>query len=149
MDTVETKQELESLRINFARGIDSKNWDLFAQTLDDEVLVDYIDFGIPAKKMTRNEIVDLIRGTLKNGVKTKHFLTNFNYTSISESRAKGDVYVLARHFMPNSDGTIGESFDVNASYVDSYVLTTNGWKINEFKLSVSWFTGNPSSAFNL
>jgi hypothetical protein len=149
MKNLEIQQDLQTLRFNFAKGIDTKNWELFSQTLNDEVVVDYIDFGIPAKKMTRNEIVELIKGTLKEGVKTQHYLTNFNYTEIAETTAKGSAYVFARHFMPNSDATGGESFDVNASYIDSYVLTANGWKINEFKLSVSWLTGNPTSAFNL
>ncbi|MGL4335124.1 MAG: nuclear transport factor 2 family protein [Lactococcus garvieae] len=149
MKNLEINQELQTLRINFAKGIDESNWELFAQTLNDEVLVDYIDFGIPAKKMTREQIVELIRGTLKKGVKTQHFVSNFNYFDITEKTINGIVYVLAKHFMPSADGASGESFDVNARYIDSYVLTDDGWKISKFKLSISWFTGNPTSAFNL
>jgi hypothetical protein len=142
------KETLQDLRINFAKAIDEKNWALLAQTLDENVLVDYIDFGIPAATMTKSQLVDLIKGTLKEGVKTQHFLSNFHY-DIKENAATGVAYVLARHFLPSQDGFTGESFDVNARYVDAYALTKEGWKISQFKLSVSWFTGSASSVFNL
>jgi SnoaL-like domain len=139
---------LQALRINFAKGIDENNWDFFAQTLHENVVVDYSDFGIPAATMTKAQVVELLKGAFKKGIKTQHFVSNFHH-EISVNSATGVVYVLARHFMPAAEGFGGEAFDVNARYLDTYVLTNNGWKISQFKLSVSWFTGNPSSAFNL
>jgi SnoaL-like domain len=148
MKNLEVSQELQALRITFANAIDANNWELFIQTLDEDVEVDYSDFGIPASTMGKQQVVDLLSGAFKTGIKTQHFVSNFDY-EIKENSANGTVYVLAKHFMPNSDGTNGESFDVNAKYLDKYVLTPSGWKISKFKLSVSWFIGNPSSAFNL
>jgi hypothetical protein len=139
---------LQALRINFAKGVDENNWELFAQTLAENVEVDYTDFGIPVSTMTKIEVANLVKGAKKIGLKTQHYLSNYKYQD-NENDVSGEIYVFARHFMPNADGLTGEAFDVNGRYLDTYTLTNEGWKISKFKLSVNWMIGNPASAFNL
>jgi hypothetical protein len=143
-----TKSELQDLRINFAKGVDENNWELFVQTLAENVEVDYTDFGIPVATMTKIEVANLVKSAKKIGLKTQHYLSNYKYQE-NENDISGEVYVFARHFMPNADRMTAEAFDVNARYLDTYTHTNEGWKISKFKLSVGWMTGNPSSAFNL
>jgi SnoaL-like domain len=139
---------LQALRINFAQGIDERNWALLENTLAEEVLVDYTDLGVPPSMMKKNEVVNLLKSSIKDGLKTQHYLSNYKF-DIEGNEAKGTVYVFARHYLPSADGTSGDAFDLNARYIDSFIKTENGWKINQYKLSVSWFIGNPASVFNL
>jgi SnoaL-like domain len=138
------QEELVDLRLKFAQGVDEKNYDLVENTLTDEVLVDYSDLGVPPTMMTKRQVVELLKGSIKEGLKTQHYLSNFDF-EIGEESAKGTVYVFARHYLPST----GDAFDLNARYIDGFVKTENGWKINKYKLSISWAVGNPASVFNL
>jgi 3-phenylpropionate/cinnamic acid dioxygenase small subunit len=139
--------ELQMLRINFAQAIDEQKWELFDNILDEQVTVDYTDFGIPVATMSKTDVVNIIKNTLKQGVKTMHFLTNFNFTEIDVNTVNGIVNVFARHHSTAVEG--GSTFDVTAKYIDTYTKTNAGWRINSFKLSVSWTEGNVGDVFNM
>jgi 3-phenylpropionate/cinnamic acid dioxygenase small subunit len=142
-----TLNELQMLRINFAQAIDEQKWELFDNILDEQVTVDYTDFGIPVSTMAKNDVVNIIKNTLKNDVKTMHFLTNFNYSETNENSLNGIVNVFARHHSTSIEG--GSTFDVTAKYIDTYSLTNSGWRIKSFKLAVSWSEGNVMDVFNM
>jgi hypothetical protein len=149
MESLSSNQAaLQALRISFAKGIDERNWELLENTLSDEVWVDYSDLGVPPSMMMKNQVVELLKSSIKDGLKTQHYLSNYDF-KIEDNEANGSVYVFARHYLPFADGTGGDAFDLNARYLDGFIKTENGWKINKYKLSVSWFIGNPSSVFNL
>jgi 3-phenylpropionate/cinnamic acid dioxygenase small subunit len=139
--------ELQMLRINFAQAIDEQKWELFDHILDEQVTVDYTDFGIPVSTLSKNDVVNIIKNTLKQNVKTMHFLTNFNHTEIDSSTVSGIVNVFARHH--STDVENGSTFDVTAKYVDTYSKTNSGWRIKSFKLAVSWTEGNVTDVFNM
>jgi 3-phenylpropionate/cinnamic acid dioxygenase small subunit len=142
-----TLNELQMLRINFAQAIDEQRWELFNDILDEEVTVDYTDFGIPVSTMSKKDVVNIIKNTLKEGVKTMHFLTNFNYTETDKENVSGIVNVLARHHPTAIEG--GSTFDVTAKYIDTYSKTDSGWRIKSFKLAVAWSEGNVTDVFNM
>jgi 3-phenylpropionate/cinnamic acid dioxygenase small subunit len=142
-----TLNELQMLRINFAQAIDEQKWELFENILDEQVTVDYTDFGIPVSTFAKNDVVNIIKNTLKKDVKTMHFLTNFNYTESNKDVVEGIVNVFARHHSTAVEG--GSTFDVTAKYIDTYSKTDAGWRIKSFKLAVSWSEGNVTDVFNM
>jgi 3-phenylpropionate/cinnamic acid dioxygenase small subunit len=142
-----TLNELQMLRINFAQAIDEHKWELFENILDEQVTVDYTDFGIPVSIFAKNDVVNIIKNTLKKDVKTMHFLTNFNYNESNKDVVEGIVNVFARHHSTAVEG--GSTFDVTAKYIDTYSKTDAGWRIKSFKLAVSWSEGNVTDVFNM
>jgi 3-phenylpropionate/cinnamic acid dioxygenase small subunit len=139
--------ELQMLRVNFAQAIDEQKWEMFDDILDEQVTVDYTDFGIPVSTMSKSDVVNIIKNTLKQNVKTMHFLTNFNLNEIDSTTISGIVNVFARHHSTNVEN--GSTFDVTAKYVDTYSKTNSGWRIKSFKLAVSWTEGNVTDVFNM
>lgn len=143
LQTLIDKDTIANIRLSFAHYIDTQNWSELTALFTDRVDVDYSDFGIPPKIMTKEEFVNLIRNTLtRKGVKTQHYISNFNI-SIEGDRATNIAYVYARHYLSTERG--GNAFDVNGYYTEKLVRTQSSWQITAIKLSVRWTEGNPEA----
>lgn len=141
LQTLIDKDTIANIRIRFAHYIDTKDWEGLTALFIDRVDVDYSDFGIPAKTMTKEEFVTLIRNTLtREGIKTQHYISNFNI-SVEGDRATSIACVYARHFLSTEEGE--NAFDMNGYYTEKLLRTESSWKITAIKLSVRWMEGKP------
>lgn len=139
--TLIDKDAIANIRVHFAQYMDTQNWEGLTALFTDRVDVDYSDFGIPPKTMTKEEFVNLIRNTLtREGVKTQHYISNFNI-SVQGDRATSITYVYARHYLPTEPG--GNTFNLNGYYTEKLLRTKTSWQITAIKLSIRWTEGNP------
>lgn len=145
--TLADKDAIANIRIKFARYIDTQNWSGLTTLLADRIDVDYSDFGVPAKTMTKEDFAALIRSTLsREGIKTQHYISNID-VSVEGDRATSIAYVFARHYLPTDEGE--STFDLNGYYMEKLVRTNSDWQINVIKLSVGWTVGNPQQVLAL
>ena len=139
--TLADKDAIANIRIKFARYIDTQNWSGLTTLLADRIDVDYSDFGVPAKTMTKEDFAALIRSTLScEGIKTQHYISNIDI-SVEGDFATSVAYVFARHYLPTEQG--GSAFDLNGYYTEKLRRTNSNWLITAIKLSVLWTEGNP------
>ena len=141
------KDAIANIRIRFAHYIDTRDWEELTTLFIDQVDVDYSDFGIPAKTMTKEEFVDLIRNTLtREGIKTQHYISNFNI-SVESDQATSIACVYARHFLSTEEGE--NAFDMNGYYTEKLLRTKSSWQIAAIKLSVRWMEGQPEKVLSM
>ncbi len=136
MTDLEAKQEISELHHKYARGLDAQDWATFASIFDDEIESDFSRWGMGEKmRLPREEFTNVVRFlfSTKNLV-TQHYMTNF-LIEVEGDRAKGDVYVFARHKIGS------EIMDLNAFYRCNYRLTDDGWKITSVSLHPRWDQG--------
>ena len=134
------RAEIEELRHKYGRALDQRDWSLFASLFDDQVDADFSAFGIPAARVPRAAIVDIMRHSFRRDEMKSHQLyANF------EIDVKGDgatslSSLVGRHLLAGFAG--GEGFTLHARYHDRFVRTAHGWKIAATRLEVLFMEGN-------
>jgi hypothetical protein len=125
---------------DYARGIDSKDWDLVLACFTDDAVLDYTAFGGP--KGATQEVVDWIAGNVANFVMTQHHITNRHIT------LDGDEAVcIAELFAPM--GMAGKEpgkltiLWTGGAYNDRFVRTSDGWKISQRVFEKAWLASGP------
>ena len=117
---------IELLKYRYLRGLDTKHWDVFADTLTDDVKGDYgSSIGEEYHFTNRDELVEFMRSSLGPGVITEHRVTHPEIT-ITGDEASGIWYLQDRVIVAEFNFMlIGAGF-----YHDSYRRTANGWRIS-------------------
>jgi hypothetical protein len=117
---------IELLKYRYLRGLDTKHWDVFADTLTEDVKGDYgSSLGEEHHFTNRDELVEFMRSSLGPGVITEHRVTHPEIT-IKGDEASGIWYLQDRVIVAEFNFMlIGAGF-----YHDSYRRTANGWRIS-------------------
>jgi SnoaL-like domain len=117
---------IELLKYRYLRGLDTKHWDVFADTLTEDVKGDYgSSLGEEHHFTNRDELVEFMRSSLGPGVITEHRVTHPEIT-ITGDEAAGIWYLQDRVIVAEFNFMlIGAGF-----YHDSYRRTANGWRIS-------------------
>ncbi len=146
--TTQTIQELfdreaiKEVRAHFAQALDFKDWTLFESLLLEELDTDYADFGIPAQKMRREDLLKIFqRGLSREGIRTQHIISNFRIT-ITGDTAQCISHFLGQHYIQGFEG--GDEFFLKAQYTDQLVRTEDGWKISALTFTIFYTYGNPA-----
>ena len=134
------KSDIQSLILNYAWGIDSRNWPLFRSIFADEVEMDFSSYsGQPGSKMSGDQWVDGCQRMLPGFDATQHVLTNF-MIEVDGDSASAIVYMKAEHFIANSLGD--NSHTLGGYYTHRLARSENGWLIHATTLTVTWSRGN-------
>lgn len=117
---------IELLKYRYLRGLDTKHWDVFADTLTEDVKGDYgSSLGEEHHFTNRDELVEFMRSSLGPGVITEHRVTHPEIT-ITGDEATGIWYLQDRVIVAEFNFMlIGAGF-----YHDSYRRTDKGWRIS-------------------
>ena len=137
---LEEKQAIEELILNYAWGIDSRDWTLFRSIFADELEMDFSSFsGSPAATLSAEAWVAGCQALLPGFDATQHVLTNFMINVAGET-ATARVYMQAEHFIANAAGD--NSHTLGGYYMHRLRRTGAGWKIHGTTLTVLWNRGN-------
>lgn len=117
---------IEQVKYRYLRGLDTKHWDEFADTLTDDVAGDYgSSLGAELHFTNRADLVAYLRSALGPGVITEHRVTHPEII-VSGDEATGTWYLQDRVIVTEFNFMlIGAAF-----YHDRYRRTAGGWKIS-------------------
>ncbi|MCX2965640.1 nuclear transport factor 2 family protein [Gordonia aquimaris] len=118
MDDLES---IKQLKYRYLRALDTKDWDVFAETLTDDITGEYgssLNFG------NRAELVDYMRTSVGPAVITEHRVAHPEI-DVEGDCATGRWYLQDRVIVPDFQFMlIGAAF-----YRDRYRRTDQGWRI--------------------
>ncbi|GAC67526.1 nuclear transport factor 2 family protein [Gordonia soli] len=113
---------IKALKYRYLRTLDTKQWDLFAETLTPDVTGDY---GSSLSFTDRDTLVDFMRGSVGPGVITEHRVDHPEI-DVEGDEATGRWYLQDRVIVPDfSFMLFGAAF-----YADRYRKTADGWRIS-------------------
>ena len=119
-------EAIKQVKYRYLRGLDTKHWDDFADTLTDDVAGDYgPSLGKELHFTNRHDLVDFMRTSLGPGVITEHRVTHPEIT-VDGDEATGTWYLQDRVIVAEFNFMlIGAAF-----YRDRYRRTPDGWRIS-------------------
>lgn len=146
-DNVSDRLDISEVLDDYARGVDSKDWDLVLSCFAPDAVLDYSAFGGP--KGSAQEVVDWIAGNVANFTMTQHHITNRHITLDSD-----DAVCVAELFAPMGMATEepgkeagqGERMTLlwtGGAYNDRFTRTSEGWKIVRRVFEKAWMAAGP------
>ncbi len=148
----EDRQAIVDLVIQYATGVDRRDWALYEECFTDPCEFDFSSWnGRPAATMGAGEWAGKVRSTNGNFDATQHLSTNHVVTFDTPDTATCVSYVQAQHwFSAERLQRLGHAVDeprwctVGGYYTNSVVRTDAGWRIARCRLTVTWVTGDRS-----
>ena len=119
-------EAIKQVKYRYLRALDTKNWNDYADTLDEDIQADYgPSIGKDLHFTNRADLVDYMRTSLGPNVITEHRVTHPEIIVTGDS-ATGNWYLQDRVIVAEFDFMlIGAAF-----YRDQYRRTEDGWKIS-------------------
>lgn len=136
IQTLSDRAEILELCSRYARGLDSKDWDLMRSVFTKDASA---DFGLGKPFEGIDDILHACRSIMENLDHTQHFLGNHEI-EINGDRGRGRHKVLGAAFLRTDIG--GPSMCEYGEYVDEYIRTSDGWRISRLEFTASWCDGN-------
>ncbi len=133
---VQDKLEIHELLARYARGVDTKDWELWKSVFTLDALVDYSSAGAPVGPP--HEIALWLEQALQVVPMTQHFISNI------EVDVRGDkAKVRAMFYNPmRLPGMAAMSF-CGGYYHHEMVRTEEGWKSERLVEENVWFVNGP------
>lgn len=119
--------EIKLVKYRYLRALDTKDWELFAATMTEDVVGKYGEsIGEEHHFANRDELVNFMRTSLGPEIITEHRVSHPEIT-VDGDEATGIWYLQDRVIAPDFNFMlIGAGF-----YHDRYRRTPDGWKICE------------------
>jgi hypothetical protein len=119
-------EAIKQVKYRYLRGLDTKHWDDYADTLAEDIKADYgPSLGEELHFTNRTDLVDYMRKALPANVITEHRVTHPEII-VSGDSATGSWYLQDRVIVAEFNFMlIGAAF-----YRDEYRRTDAGWKIS-------------------
>lgn len=136
---VADKLEIHELLARYARGVDSKDWDLYRSVFTEDAHIDYSSAGAAAG--SRDEVAAWLEAGFAHIPWSQHYITNI------EIEVNGDeAEVRAMFYNPMQlPGVDGPSF-CGGFYHHQMVRTSDGWKSRHLIEENRWFLNPPATA---
>jgi hypothetical protein len=117
---------IQTIKYRYLRGLDTKHWDDFADTLTEDVIGDYgSSMGEEHHFTNRSDLVEYMRSAMPAGVITEHRVTHPEI-DVNGDEATGTWYLQDRVIVAEFNFMlIGAAF-----YHDRYRRTADGWRIS-------------------
>lgn len=138
LQEISDRLEIEALLARYARGVDTKDWDLWRSVFTDDATVDYSSAGAPCG--TRDEVADWLEQALAAMPMMQHFISNI------EAEITGDAAeVRAMFYNPMQLPGMDEPSFCGGYYYHTLVRTPDGWRSLALHEENMWFV-NPLQA---
>jgi hypothetical protein len=132
MDKLEIQEQLA----RYARGVDTRDWDLWKSVFTADAVVDYSRSGIPSG--TRDEVAAFLAPAFETIAWATHHITNI------EIDLEGDeAKVRAMFFNPMQLPGVEGSSSTGGYYRHEFVRTPEGWKSRHLIEEPVWFLNRP------
>ncbi|MEX2394610.1 MAG: nuclear transport factor 2 family protein [Actinomycetota bacterium] len=126
---------------DYARGIDSKDWDLVLSCFTADAVLDYSAFGGP--NGAAQTVVDWISSSVANFAMTQHHITNRHIT-LDGDEAVCIAELFAPMGMATGEGKMSMLL-TGGSYNDRFIRTDEGWKISKRVFEKAWMATGPDA----
>lgn len=126
MTGMDDLRAIELVKYRYLRALDTKDWEVFAQTLTPDIVGNYgsAPDGNPLRFTDRDALVDYMRTSLPANIITEHRVTHPELV-VTGDEATGTWYLQDRVIVAELDFMlIGAAF-----YQDRYRRTPDGWRI--------------------
>jgi SnoaL-like domain len=133
------KIEIHELIARYARGVDTKDWDLYRTVFTPDALIDYSLSG--AAVGPRDEVAAWLEAGLAPMPWMQHFVTNFE-VELDGDHATGRAYFYNPMQLPG----MAEPSACGGFYLHELVRTADGWKSEKLVEHPMWFTNPPTMA---
>jgi 3-phenylpropionate/cinnamic acid dioxygenase small subunit len=133
---VQDKLEIHELLARYARGVDTKDWDLWKSVFTPDALVDYSSAGAPVGPP--DEVASWLEEGLQVVPMTQHFISNIE-VDVQGDRAK----VRALFYNPMQLPGMADMSFCGGSYHHEMVRTAEGWKSERLVEENVWFVNGP------
>jgi hypothetical protein len=130
------KIEIHELLARYARGVDTRDWELWKSVFTAEATVDYSRSGIPCG--TRDEVAEVLRMAFEGIPWATHHISNIE-VDLDGDRAK----VRAMFFNPMQLAGMDKESATGGYYVHDLVRTPHGWKSTHLLEEPVWFLNPP------
>jgi len=128
--------------IQFARAIDSRDWDVYQSQFATAIEVDYRSLlGGDVLAISAADWAMQARRAFEGFETTQHFISN-QVCQVDDGRGTCEAYVCAEHFART--GSELEFWTMGGNYRAEFEQTDEGWKIDKLRLEVLWSRGNPN-----
>jgi 3-phenylpropionate/cinnamic acid dioxygenase small subunit len=138
LQALSDKLEIQELLARYARGVDSKDWELWKSVFTPDAHLDYSSAG--AAVGPRDEVAAWLEQGLSVVPMTQHFISNIE-VDLDGDRAK----VRAMFYNPMQLPGMAEQSYCGGYYHHDLVRTPDGWKSERLVEENLWFTNAPGS----
>ncbi|UGQ12821.1 nuclear transport factor 2 family protein [Yinghuangia sp. ASG 101] len=137
--TLADKIEIAELFARYARGVDTKQWDLWRSVFTPDAHLDYS--SVTGVVGSRDEVIATLEKALGTTPMTQHFITNIE-TEIDGDRATARAMFYNPMLLPN----MTEQSYCGGYYHHNLVRTPDGWRSEKLVEENLWFVNHPSAA---
>ncbi len=134
---LQDKLEIHELLARYARGVDTKDWELWKAVFTPDATLDYSSAGIPIG--SRDEIAALFEGAFVAVPMTQHFISNIE-VDLDGDRATARAMFFNPMQLPGMDD---QSY-CGGYYTHELVRTPTGWKSEHLVEENVWFVNRPT-----
>lgn len=135
LQALHDKLEIQELLARYARGVDSKDWELWKTVFTPDASLDYSSAGAPAG--SRDELAAWLENAMSAVPIAQHYITNVEI-ELAGDRAK----VRAMFYNPMQLPGLTEMSFCGGYYHHDMVRTNEGWKSERLVEENVWFV-NP------
>ncbi len=133
---VEDQLEIHELLARYARGVDTRDWELWQSVFTADALVDYSSAGAPVGKPA--EVAAWLEAGLQVVPMTQHLISNIE-VALDGDRAK----VRAMFYNPMQLPGMADMSFCGGYYHHEMVRTAEGWKSEHLVEENVWFVNRP------
>jgi len=131
--------EIQALLNRYARGVDTKDWDLYRSVFTEDAVIDYTSAGIPLG--SRDEIAALFGKAFEAIPWTMHYITNIEADIDADTAT-----VRAMFYNPMQLPGMAEQSCCGGYYFHELVRTPDGWRSRHLREDNVWFVNKPGAA---
>ena len=137
LQQLQDKIEIQELLARYARGVDTRDWELWKSVFTEDAVLDYTSAGIPLG--TRDETAAIFSQAFTGITWAQHFITNIE-VDLDGDRAK----VRAMFYNPMQFPHKDEQSACGGTYEHDMVRTPEGWKSEKVVENNMWFVNPPA-----
>jgi ketosteroid isomerase-like protein len=126
------------LLYQYARAVDTKDWELYRSVFTDDAVIDYSSAGIAAGP--RDEITEFLARSFVAIPMSMHYITNMEI-DVSEDVAA----VRAMFYNPMRLPGMSELSYCGGYYHHEMVRTPDGWRSRNLREENVWFVNSPTA----
>lgn len=134
--SVADKLEIQEQLARYARGVDTKDWELWRSVFTEHAVVDYSRSGVICG--SRDEVATFLGEAFAAIEWATHHITNVEI-DLDGDRAR----VRAMFFNPMQIAGVDGSSSTGGYYLHDFVRTPDGWKSEHLVEEPVWFLNRP------
>ncbi len=138
LQTIADRIAIGDLLTNYAKAVDTRDWDLFRSVFTADAHIDYTSAG--GEKGDVEAIVKFLDASMGLFEMTQHLITNHDVAIDGDSAT-----VTALFYNPMKFVDDGPQFFCGGAYHHKLVRTENGWQSQELIEKTAWTNGMPGA----